>query len=430
MKGAWVAVIGEHLPLGLAVVVLVFFSAFFSGSETAFFSLSRSAVEEMERGSRRQRMMAELLRTPRMLLVTILMGNLLVNVASTSVVTALAIGLFGEKGVGIAVLVMTVIILIFGEISPKSLAIKNSRTFAIRAAPLLRFFYVIFTPARILLGRVADITVERSNALFGERTDRYGAHELATAVELGHREGLFDDFERDVLTNLFLFTETAVHEILVPRVEVFSLDVKTPLRTAIMQVKERGFSRVPLYEEKDDNIVGILLAKDLLRYSRDERVSLAEIMRPPLFVPETKRIRDLFGELIASHQHLVVAVDEHGSFAGILSLEDIIEEIFGEIRDRREPKVEDYIMMDQDRIIVEGTMELEDLNDVFGTELDSPEVETVAGFLVEEIGRIPRDGESFTIEDLRFLVISTDQTRVNKIKIERLSSGGKNDGNA
>ena len=429
MKGAWVAVIGEHLPLGLAVVVLVFLSAFFSGSETAFFSLSRPAVEDMERGGRRQRMVAGLLKAPRMLLVTILMGNLLVNVASTSVVTALSIGLFGEKGIGIAVLVMTVVILIFGEISPKSLALKNSRNFAVRAVPLLRFFYFVLAPARILLGKIADITVERSSILFGERTEKYGAQELATAVELGHREGLFDDFEREVLTNLFLFTETAVHEILLPRVEVFTLDVETPLRTAIMQVKERGFSRVPLYGDKDDNIVGILLAKDLLRYSRGEKVSLSEIMRPPLFVPETKRIRDLFGELIASHQHLVVAVDEHGSFEGILSLEDIIEEIFGEIRDRREPKVEDYVMMDEDHIIVEGAMELEDLNGVFGTELDSPEVETVAGFLVEEIGRIPRDGESFTIEGLRFLVISTDQTRVNKIKIERLRSGEEDDGN-
>lgn len=428
MKGAWVAVIGEHLPLGFSVVVLLFFSAFFSGSETAFFSLSRSAVEDMERGGRRQRMVAGLLRAPRMLLVTILMGNLLVNVASTSVMTALAIGLFGEKGIAISVLVMTVVILIFGEISPKSFALKNSRNFAVRAVPMLRFFYVVMAPARVLLGKVADITVERSSALFGERMERYGAHELATAVELGHREGLFDDFEREVLTNLFLFTETAVHEILVPRVEVFTLDVETPLRTAIMQVKERGFSRVPLYEEKDDNIVGILLAKDLLRYSRGEKVSLSEIMHPPLFVPETKRIRNLFGELIASHQHLVVAVDEHGSFEGILSLEDIIEEIFGEIRDRREPKVEDYVMMDKDRIIVEGAMELEDLNGVFGTELDSPKVETVAGFLIEEIGRIPRDGESFTISGLRFLVISTDQTRVNKIKIERLRGEGEDDG--
>ena len=414
----------EHLPLLIVVLILIFFSAFFSGSETAFFSLSRSTVSDMEQGGRRQRRVASLLRRPRMLLVTILMGNLLVNIASTSMATLVAIGLFGEKGVGIAVAIMTVVILVFGEIGPKSLALKNSRRFALASVPLLGAIYVIMAPFRIILGRIADLTVERSSAVFGERTERYGAHELATAVELGHREGLFDDFEREVLTNLFLFTETMVHEILVPRVEVFSLNADTPLRDALMQVKERGFSRVPLYEEKDDDIIGVLLAKDLLRHSRDERLSLREIMRPPVYVPETKRIRDLFGDLIASHQHLVIVVDEHGSFSGVVSLEDIIEEIFGEIRDRREPKVDEYVMVDADHIIVDGSMELESFNEVFYTELDSPEVETVAGFLEEEIGRIPRDGESFIVAGLRFLVIRADTTKVSKIKIERVQEGG------
>jgi putative hemolysin len=429
LRGVSEALLSEHIPLGITVLVLIFFSAFFSGSETALFSLSRSMIEEMERGGRRQRMIAGMLRRPRMLLVTILFGNLLVNIASTSAVTALSIRLFGQKGIGLAVLVMTFVILLFGEISPKSIALKNATTFAVSSAPLLRFFMILFSPIRIVLGWIADSAVEKSRGLFGERIEEYGAHELATAVELGHREGLFDNFEKEVLTNLFLFTETAVHEILVPRVEVFSLNIDTPLGEAIVQVRSRGFSRVPLYEGKDDNIVGILLAKDLLRYRREERVSLRDIMRSPIFVPETKRIRHLFGDLIAAHQHMVIALDEHGSFAGILTLEDILEEIVGEIRDRREPKVKDFVLIDEDHIIVDGTMELEDLNEVFNTELDSPEAETVAGYLIEELGEIPRDGESFTISDLRFLVISADPTKVNKIKIERSRKPGEDDGN-
>ena len=408
----------------IIIVVLLGFSAFFSGSETAFFSLSRATIAQMEGGGRRNRMVAKLLRNPRMLLVTILFGNLLVNIASTSAVTALAISMFGEKGVGIAVLVMTFLILIFGEISPKSLAIKNAVVFAVTAVPLLRFFMIVFAPFRLLLGMVADLVVERSRRLFGERREEYGAYELATAVEMGHREGLFDEFEKEVLTNLFLFTETTVHEILTPRVDVFSLDVETPLNEAVIQVRSQGFSRVPLYDGTKDHIVGILLAKDLLRYSRDERVILRDIMRPVRFVPESKRIRNLFGELIAAHQHMVIIVDEHGSFAGILTLEDILEEIFGEIRNRREPKVEEYLLIDNDRIIVDGAMRLDDLNEVFDTELDSPEVETIAGYLVEEIERIPREGESFTLKGLRFLVLSADSTRVSKIKIERQPGGG------
>ncbi len=418
----------EHIPLGVTVAILIFFSAFFSGSETALFSLSRSVVEDMELGGRRQRLVWSLLKRPRMLLVTILFGNLLVNIASTSVVTALAIGIFGQKGIGIAVAVMTCVILIFGEIGPKSIALKNADSLARLSAPLLRFFMILFTPIRLVLGAIADFAVEKSRKLFGERTEEFGASELATAVELGHRDGLFDSFEKEVLTNLFLFTETMAHEILVPRVEVFSIDVDTPLAQALIEVRGRGFSRVPLYEGKDDHIIGVLLAKDLLRYRRDEKISLRDIMRPPLFVPGTKRIRNLFGDLIAAHQHMVIVLDEHGSFSGILTLEDILEEIVGEIRDRREPRVEDYVLTGEGSIIVEGAMELEDLNEVFGTEIDSPEVETVAGFLVEEIGRIPRGGESFTIDGYRYLVISAEATKINKIKIERIGREEGGDG--
>lgn len=420
-------VVGEHIPLILSVFVLLLFSAFFSGSETAFFSLPRFSMAEMEKGGRRRRMIAVLLREPRMLLVTILFGNLLVNVVSTSVVTALAIKLFGEKGVGLAVIVMTFLILVFGEISPKSLAMKNAEVFAVTAAPLMRFFTILFAPIRVVLGEVANSAVERSRRLFGESRKEYGARELATAVEMGHREGLFDEFEKEVLTNLFLFTETVVREVLTQRVEVFSLDIETHFNDAVFQVRRHGFSRVPLYEGESDNIAGILFAKDLLRFSRDERVTLREIMRPVRFVPESKRIRDLFGELITVHQHMVAVVDEHGSYNGILTLEDILEEIFGEIRNRREPKVDEYLLIDRDHVVVEGTMGLEDVNEIFDTEFESKEVETIAGYLIEEIGKIPREGEDFTFGGLRFLVLSAEPTMVNKIKIERVRDGREDD---
>ena len=417
--------IGQHVPLIVSIAVLLGLSAFFSGSETAFFSLSRFAVAEMESGGGRKRTITSLLHRPRMLLVTILFGNLLVNIASTSVMTALAIGVFGEKGIGIAVAVMTVLILVFGEISPKSLAIKNARPFALLAAPLIRFFVIIFTPIRLPLEMIASGAVERSRRLFGERRIDYEARELAMAVEMGYEQGLFDEFEKEVLTNLFHFTETTVHEILTPRVDVFSLDAGTSLGEAVMKVRSHGFSRVPLYEEQPDNIVGVLHAKDLLRHSRQERLSLKEIMRTARFTPEGKHIRELFGELIAIHEHMVVVVDEHGSLAGIVTLEDILEEIFGEIRDRREPKVEEYLLTEKGGIVVEGGMHLEDFNEIFHAGLESKEVETIAGYLVESAGRIPGEGEVFELEGLRFLVLSAERTRLNRLKIERIQTGGE-----
>lgn len=418
-----VSALGEHLPLFAFLALLLLFSAFFSASETAYFSISRSAAAAMAKGRARERMAADLLRDPRMLLVTILFGNLLVNITATSVVTALAIGLYGEKGVGIAVLVMTVLILLFGEISPKSLALKAAPEFAVAGAPLLKALMFLFAPVRIVLGAIAEYTVEASRKILGESREEYHAHELATAVELGHRDGLFGEFEKEVLTNLFLFSETAAREIQTPRHEVFALDVDTPLNEAIAAVRKRGYSRVPLSEGTGDAIVGMLFAKELLRFSKDDRVQLRDIMHEASFVPETKRIRDLFGELITAHEHLVVLVDENGSYTGILTLEDILEEIFGEMRNRREPKVDEYHRLGDGRIVAEGAMSLRDAAEVLGVPLESEEVETIAGYLIEKIGRIPAEGEAFTIDGLRFLVLSAEAVRVSKLKIERVPEG-------
>jgi putative hemolysin len=381
-----------QLPLVIAVIALLVLSAFFSGSETALFSLQRSKVAGMSSGSRRQKQVASLLAAPRKLLVTLLFGNLLVNIANTSVVTVLAIKLFGERGVGYAMIVMTVLILMFGEILPKSVAIKKAVSLSMAIAIPVRSLMYLFYPVTVFLGMIADSSVEICRKLFGETKERYASRELATAVELGYRDGVFDEFEREILTNLFLLAETDVREILTPRVEVFTLDVDTPFQEAVAQVRDRGFTRVPLFEGNTERIAGILHTKDLLRYSRNERITLRELVRPVSFVPETKPVRDLLGELTASRNHVVIVVDEHGSYEGIVTLEDILEEIIGEIRDRREPRVKEYHIIDEDRIIVEGSMHLEDLNEVFGTDLDSKDVETINGLLCDMTGRIPVDG--------------------------------------
>lgn len=411
--------ISEFIPLIISIIILLFLSAFFSGSETALFSLSRSALSFMERGGKRERRVAAILGKPRMLLVTILFGNLLVNIANTSVVTALAISLFGESGVAYAMILMTFLILIFGEITPKSIALHHSTGMAPLVVSPLRFFMILFTPVRLLLGFIADLTVDLGRRMFGEHRESYASSELETAVEMGHIDGLFDEFEKEILINLFRFTETEVHEIQTPRVEVFTLDPATSLQDAIIQVRGRGFTRIPLLDQENHRIEGILHARDMLAHPRDERITVADIMRSVKYVPETKKIRDLLGELIAASEHVAISVDEHGSFEGLITLEDILEEIVGEIRDRLEPKVDEFTLLDKDQIVVEGTMRLEDLGRKFGVELDSDEVETVAGYLIEAIGRIPRDGEVVELDRLRWLILSSEPTRINKIKIER-----------
>jgi len=421
--------ITAHLFLLLSIAALLAMSAFFSGSETALFSLSRSSIIEMKKAGKRGRQVGELLSKPRMLLVTILFGNLLVNIACTSAVTALAITLFGGKGIGYAMVSTTFLILVFGEITPKSIALRHARVMAPAMAPFLKGLMLVLTPVRLFLGSIADFTVEKSRRILGERREIYASSELATAVETGHIDGIFDEFEKEILTNLFSFIETAVYEIQTPRVDVFTLDADTSLSEAIKRVKDRGYTRVPLIERSSFSVVGILHARDLLRHQKNERMSVMDVMRPVKFVPETRKIRSLLGEFISEKEHMAVTVDEHGSFEGIVTLEDILEEIFGEIRDRREPKVDEYNLLDEDHIVVEGAMRLEDLNELFGTSLDSDEVETVGGYVTEMTGRIPREGEAFNFNGLRFLVISADPAKINKLKIEREPARGGEDGN-
>ena len=386
----------SYIALGIAIAVMLSLSAFLSGSETAIFSLSRSSVARMRGGSRAHRRVASLLAQPRMLLVTILFGNLLVNVASTSFVTALAMRTYGEAGIGYAMLAMTCLILVFGEITPKSIAIRHAPALSVAVAPVIRGMMIVFYPIRFVLGRIADSAVNMCRRLFGESREEYGVPELTTAVEMGRREGLFDEFESRILTNLFLLSETSVREILTPRVDVFSLDVETPVPEALRQVRSRGFTRVPLYEGRPENIVGVLHAKDLLGHARDERITVGALVRTARFVPETKKIRELLGELIAARQHMVIALDEHGSCEGIATLEDILEEIFGEIQDEYDQDAPVVRKVGPNEYVLDARVPLEELeNDVKSTGFYRNKAKSIQGccraLLDQHGGQVPRD---------------------------------------
>ncbi|MBD3178828.1 MAG: DUF21 domain-containing protein [Candidatus Latescibacteria bacterium] len=420
--------IGTNIPLFILVAALLASSAFFSGSETAFFSLRHAVVHRLSKGSRREKRVASLLSAPRTLLVTILLGNLFVNVAATSAVTAFIISIIGENSVGISTLVMTVVILLGGEVIPKSVAVSSPVKISVLAAPVFRGLIFLFGPIQRSLVRISDISVGWISGLWGEPAEGYGAREMVAAVKDGYRKGVFEDFEAEMLINFFLFAQTTVEEVQVPRVDVFSIDVETPIKEAEEVVKERGFSRVPVYRDNSDQIVGILLAMDLLRYSREGARGMEDIMMDPWFVPENKKIRYLLNNFIESNRHLAIVVDEHGSYTGIVTLEDILEKIFGEIRDRREQDVKLYHILSPGRVVVvDGTFRLEGLEEIIGAEIDMEDVETVAGYLVERIGRIPGEGEAFNLGGYRFLVISADRRKVDKIKIERLEREGEGD---
>lgn len=404
----------------LSLVVLILFSAFFSSTEAALFSLSRSTVNRLGKSSPAGGRIARLLQRPRRLLITILIGNLLVNVLATSRATSWAINMFGEKGVGLAFAVMSVVILVLGDIAPKVIAMTRAPAHSLLVAYPLSVFHLVFAPFRWPIAKFSDVVLDLFKRRLGTADRRFSKDELLTALEVGRDTGHVGQFEYELLSNVMDFRETTVKEIMTPSIDVFCLPVGIEIEECLEEMIQSGHSRVPLYGETTDDIKGVVHIKDLARISaQDEAVGVETVLMPAYYVPESARISSLFTELAKERSHMAVAIDEYGSFVGIVTMEDILEEIVGEIRDSREPVTMEYTLMPDGRIVVLGTMAIEDFNAAFKTDVVDEEHETIAGYVTGATGRIPDAGETLDIGDLRFHIISTQPNRIRKMRVEK-----------
>jgi putative hemolysin len=408
-----------HLYI-LLLVVLLLFSAFFSGSEAALFSLQRSQLKTLESSPAGKRI-NRLRSVPRKILVSILIGNLFVNIFSTSAVTSISIAIFGERGVGISFAMMSVLILVVGEIIPKAVALNRPRKFSLLIAYPLSFFHYVFLPLRIPLFFIAETVINFLKQRLGAARRYFTHEELITAVRIGRFEGDLGKFEHEVLSNILAFRSKIVREIMTPSVSVFSLPAAMRIEELFDSVIRRGFSRIPIYGGSSDEIIGILHIKDLLRgITPGAGADVVGLLRPVYHVPETAPVAELFQELAARKTHLAVVIDEYGSFVGIATMEDILEEIVGEIRDAGEPRMEQYRLISNNKIIVLGTMEIDKFNRVFKTGIADAEHETIAGFILGATGKIPHEGETIVIGNLRFHVISARPNAIKKLRVEKV----------
>lgn len=365
-------------------------------------------------------MVAGLLQHPRKLLITILLGNLIVNIFSTSIATSIAIQTFGERGVGFAFFFMSIVLIIAGEILPKVVALHKAESFSKAVIFPLRVFHAIFMPLWYLLARFTDFTIGTIRRYLGQHRKVYSPEELRTAVEIGLREGDLEEYEHGILSNILSFREKVVREIMTPSIDVFSLSVQSSREDLIDCIRKSTFSRIPLYGESTDDIRGILHVKDLLRIMDDASGGdIANHLRTPYYIPESAKIAELFKEFLNQKTHIAIVIDEYGSFVGIVTLEDILEEIFGEIRDATDPISTEYHLIDLNRIIIAGTMEIDKFNHVFAARLPDDDFETVAGFVIGEIGYIPNEGQTISIGDLRFHIISAQPNRIRKMRVEK-----------
>ncbi len=422
--GSWLPY--EQVLKILALVVLILLCALFAGAETSLFALSPlERLRLKERQPKGGTLVEALLSRPRRLLITLVIGVETICILSSVIGTSLALDLYGSQGKWLALWVIAPLFLLFGEIVPKSLALAFPSTVARWVAPLVR-------PAIFLLAplRVAAMQLSRGILVtLGFRPDLpvHGVHQedFIRMVEESHASGMIATLEREFIQNLLDLGEVRVRQIMVPRPDIFSLDADQPLPALIQGVKRSRFSRVPLYREQPGNLLGILHAKDLLGLTPRDLADpnlVPRLLRPPHYVPENKRAFDLLTEMQNQHWRLALVVDEYGSLVGLVSLEDILEELCGEIPQEFQAVEEPLKEVAPGLWRVKATMPVADFNESLGLELPAEESDTIGGFVFTLFGELPREGAEVAYGDLTFKVLKTKGTRILELEVRQGAS--------
>jgi putative hemolysin len=399
--------------------VLLCLSGFFSGSETALFSLGYGKLRRFGRSrAPRKKLIAKMMENPARILATILLGNTLVNIAASGLGENIISAFIPEEGaIVISTLALTCLILIFGEVTPKTIAVEQSEKIASWVVRPLDVFSNLISPIRRLLRRTTELFL----ALLGVRRIGEG-HELAeeelrTLVDISFEEGVVDRLEREIIHRVFSFGDKTVRQVMTPRGQVVSLSVNTSVKDALDFLKARRYSRVPVFEEQEDHVIGFLHIKDFIQKPGAE--SLKDLIRPCQFVPETRRIDTLFNEFRTGKQHAAVVIDEYGVFCGIVTMDDLLEEIVGEAFSSA-PKKNLVRKLGSHAALVKGVLELEVFNRKMGTHLVDPEAQSIGGYLINRLGRIPEMKERLRIGNLQFEIIKAQPNRIVRMLVKRI----------
>lgn len=412
----------------IVFLVLLGFSAFFSGSETAFFSLSPSILDSFETSGRKsERRISALMKTPRQLLITIVICNTIVNITIASLAAILttracaSLGFDPRVGIFINVVVVTFVLLITSEILPKVVAVRNPEAFARSTGGLLKILFYLFYPLARVLTKFTRLL--QDSVGFSADMAHLSPEELKTLVEVGEEHGALEKDEREMIHSIFEFGETTVKEIMVPRTDMVCVEADSTLSQVLEVVKGKGLSRIPVYEKRIDNIIGILFVKDLLPLlgrRRRERIDLKKLAHPAYFVPEQKMIDDLLRYFQKERTHMAMVVDEYGGIVGLVTLEDVIEEIVGDIQDEHDREPPLYQQIDPDTYIVDGRMSLEEINEELKLDLPTEEgVETISGLILSLLGALPKEKETARYGHYHFVVEKVAKNRILKVRIER-----------
>ncbi len=406
------------------IAVLLVLSSFFSGSETSLTATSRARMHELERrGNKRAAIVQQLTSMRERLIGTVLLGNNLVNIAASALATSVLLQIFGDAGVLYATVVMTVLVLFFGEVLPKTYAIINADRVALMVAPLIRALVTIFGPVVMTVEYIVKHTLRLLGADISKAEHVLSAHdELRGAIALHHREGSVVKKDRDMLGGILDLQDLTVSDVMVHRTKMVTIDRSEPLVAIIEGVLKSGHTRIPVWKDTPDNIIGVLHAKDLLKELQKHKgdatkIDLEDIISPPWFVPDTRPVADQLNAFLRRKAHFALVVDEYGEVMGLVTLEDIIEEIVGEISDEHDVVVPGVRPEPGGSFVVEGVVPVRDLNRLNDWDLPDDEVTTVAGFVIHEARMIPEVGQAFTFHGFRFEVLRKRRHQITSLRI-------------
>ncbi len=407
------------------VLFSILMSAFFSGSETALTAASRARMHALEKaGDARAGVVNRLLQSRDRLIGAMLLGNTLVNIGSSAVATSLMIALFGEKGAIYATLMMTALLLIFAEVMPKTVAITYPDRMSLMVSRAASFFVMLFGPLLVAVEAIVRAVLRAAGMRQAETAPLLAAHEeLRSTVDLLHREGGVERADRDMFGGLLELKELTVSDVMIHRTKMTAIDIDQPTETIVREALSAPYTRLPLWRGEPENIVGVLHAKDLLRALQaagdPAKVDIGAVAADPWFVPDTTSVIDQMQAFRKRKTHFALVVDEYGVVLGLVTLEDIIEEIVGDISDEHDIAIQGVRQTADGAVVVDGAVPIRDLNRIMDWRLPDAEATTIAGLVIHEAQAIPESGQVFTFHGFRFEVLRKTRNRITSLRVGR-----------
>ncbi len=409
----------SSLTMLIILLILIILSAFFSSAETALTTVSKITIRSMiEEGNKKAIIVDKIINNQGKMLSAILIGNNLVNIIASALSTILAQNLFGQYAISFATGLLTIVVLIFGEITPKSLATLNALKLSLAYAKIIYSLMFLLTPAIFIINKMAYFFMRLMGIDPTKKMASITETELRTIVDVSHEEGIIEKEERQMINNVFDFGDAIASDVMVPKIDMTMADINSTYDELIKIFRSEKYTRIPIYQDSTDNVIGIINMKDLLLYNPEEIFDVRKYLRSAFYTYESKKLSELMMEMKKTSVNIVIVLDEYGVTAGLITLEDLLEEIVGEIHDEYDLDEDEPIKKISENIyILEGQMKIDDLNDYLGVNLSSDDYDSIGGLIIEKLDRLRTAGDKITIDSLSFKVTSMDKMRINYVEL-------------